>query len=222
VLLYLRRRGLKRAAGKLMSAYAVGRQEWYLTIEDLSQWVGVPFEPNGLEFREARPEDLPRMRGFTARQHVRTLATWSREDHFFFIAVRDGVPISYRCLSTRVHLDVRDAIRLRAHQLFVVDEYTVPSHRRRGITRLLAIATNPIVMARGYREVVGVHRTDNDDTIAATRRKAIVTLGTLTCSRLGWKTWFTWRSGTHVDAPLALNVRGRHRAVVPHPVGRAA
>src|SRR6185503_12174398 len=53
VLLYWRSYGLGRACRKLFSAYVAGREHWYVTIEDLSHWVGARLEPNGLEIRRA-------------------------------------------------------------------------------------------------------------------------------------------------------------------------
>jgi hypothetical protein len=66
----------------------------------------------------------------------------------------------------------------------MVDEFTVPRYRRRGITRQMAYAMNPWVLGAGFHEVLGVHRTDNYDTIAATRAKGVARLGTITRWRL--------------------------------------
>jgi hypothetical protein len=44
------------------------------------------------------------------------------------------------------------------------------------------------MIALGFSEVLGVHRTDNHDTIAATRAKGVARLGTITRARLLWMT----------------------------------
>lgn len=208
-LLYVRRRGIRRACTKFLTGYLLGRERWYLTIEDLRQWVGAPLRRTDLEFRAARVDDLPLMAPFTARQHPRTLRAWLGPDYFFFIALADGRPVTYRCLGRAVARTVEGVIQLGRHQLFVVDEFTVPSHRRRGITRQLAIATNPPLIARGFREVVGIHSIDNENTIAATRAKGIATIGTLSCLRVAWKRWFAYESTVAVPAPLAPSVRSK-------------
>jgi hypothetical protein len=98
-------------------------------------------------------------------------------------------------------------IELHPHQLFMVDEFTVPAYRRRGITRQMAIAMAPRLVALGYREVLGIHRTDNQDTIAAVRAKGIPTTGTITRRRLLWNLSFRWEpssSGQDVATPAPV------------------
>jgi hypothetical protein len=207
-LTYLRTQGIGSAWRKLLSTYLLGRAQWYLTIEKLSQWVGAPREPNGLEFRAATLADMERMSGFTARQHEKTLRAWCRHDHYFFIALHDREAVSYRCLSRRVHAAVNGVVTLRPQQLFMVDEYTVPAFRRRGITRQLAIAMNPVVFRAGYREVVGIHWTDNENTRAATRAKGIATIGMLTRRQRGRTTEFTYEAFVpDIDPPLSAEVQ---------------
>ncbi len=208
VALYLRSHGLRRAVAKLFSGYLAGREQWYLTIEDLGYWVGAHLDPDGLEIRAATVADLPLMESFMARQHPNTLGAWCRDDHVFFVALADGRAVSYRCVSRVVHPAVQPAITLAPHQVYMVDEFTDPAFRRRGITRRLAIATNPTLMAAGGREVVGIHRTDNRDTIAATRAKNIVTIGRITISRLGPRLWYRYEAFMpEVEPPLAAPVR---------------
>jgi hypothetical protein len=92
-----------------------------------------------------------------------------------------------------VHPGVDGFVRLAPGQLFMVDEFTVPRYRRRGITRQMAYAMNPWVLGAGFHDVLGVHRTDNYDnydTIAATRAKGVTRLGTITKWRLLARTIF--------------------------------
>lgn len=198
--LYLRNNGLRRALGKLISAYAVGRQTWYLTREDLTRHIGVPVTACGLEIRAARREDVPAMQMFTTRMSRQTLHTWCGPDYYFFITLKDGVPISYRCLSRLVHPGMIGFIELRPHQIFMVDEFTAPEFRRRGITRQLAVAMTPLLVAHGFQEVLGIHRVDNEDTIAAVRAKGIPRIGTVTRWRVLGKTSFTYEPATAVTA----------------------
>jgi hypothetical protein len=65
----------------------------------------------------------------------------------------------------------------------------------------VAIAMTPRLRELGIREVLGIHRTDNDDTIAAARKKGIQSLGTITRTRIFWKVWFDY-----VDAEDGLPV----------------
>jgi hypothetical protein len=56
----------------------------------------------------------------------------------------------------------------------------------------MAYAMNSWVLGEGFNEVLGVHRTDNHDTIAATLAKGVVRLGTVTRSRLLWYTGYSF------------------------------
>lgn len=195
--LYLKNNGLRRSFMKGLTAYVAGRQHWYLTHEDLTAYMGQPVRGNGFQFRRARLGEVPHMKGFTERMPETVLRTWCGPGYFFFVTWKDGEAVSYRCLSTYVHPGVRGFVRLAPHQLFMVDEYTLPKYRRRGITRQMAYAMAPWVVSQGFREVLGIHRTDNHDTVAAAAAKGVRTLGTVTRSRLGWTTRYSY-----VPAPL--------------------
>jgi hypothetical protein len=93
----------------------------------------------------------------------------------------------------------------------MVDEYTVPAYRRRGITRQMAYAMNPWIVGEGFTEVLGVHRTDNHDTIAATRAKGVVRLGTVTRTRVVWHTSFSFEP----DAPPPAGTDGLPSVPLP-------
>jgi hypothetical protein len=206
--LYLRTRGVRATIRKALAAYVIGRLEWWVTVENLAQWHGVPLETAGLEIRLARPDDLPMMHRFEVREPQDVLRRWLGPDFFFFIALDAGEPISYRCLSRRiVHPAVAGHFVLGPHQLFMVDEFTAAPYRRRGITRQLAIAMNPLVLAHGYREVIGLHKPDNVDTVAATRAKNIPTVGRLRRYRVGPVSWFTYAPSALAERPGVPFVR---------------
>ena len=171
--LYLRNNGVRRSVLKGVTAYVVGRQRWYLTQEDLTTYIGQPIRGNGFQFRRARLGEVPHMKGLMERMPEAVLRRWCGPGYFFFVTWKDGEAVSYRCLSTYVHPGVREFARLAPHQVFMVDEYTIPKYRRRGITRQMAFAMAPWVVGQGFREVLGIHRTDNHDTVAAARAKGV-------------------------------------------------
>jgi hypothetical protein len=194
--LYLLNNGVWRSVLKGLAVYVIGRQRWYLTREDLTAYQGRPVEAPGFEFRRAVLADVDRMRPFMERMPEAVLRRWCDPGYFFFVTWRGDEVVSYRCLSTYVHPGVLGFIRLGPGQLFMVDEYTVPCHRRRGITRQMAYAMNSWVLGLGFHEVLGVHRTDNHDTIAATRAKGVTRLGTITRWRLPWSTRYSFAPET--------------------------
>jgi hypothetical protein len=192
MLLYLRNNGARRSAAKFVARYLAGRQRWNMTCEDLTRHLGAPLPAGGYELRFARPADLPLMDAFARRMAPEILRAWYGPDYFFFLALKEGRPVAYRCLSRQLHPGVAGFVRLRRHQLFMVDEFTVPALRRRGLSRRLAIAMTPALVARGYREVLGVHRLDNADTVAAVRAKGLEWLGIVARFRLPWRVWFAF------------------------------
>lgn len=200
--LYLRHNGLRRSLTKFLAGYVAGRQSWHVTLEDIRHDTDRPLPDDGVELRSARLDDLPRMHRFAARVVPSVLRAWCGPDYYFFIALVDGEAVSYRCLSARLHPGVSDLIRLEPGQLFMVDEFTDPAFRRRGLTRRLATAMTPSLLASGVREVLGIHRTDNRDTIEATRRKGIPRVGTVIRYRALWKVWFDYVDAEE-EAPAA-------------------
>ena len=105
---------------------------------------------------------------------------------------------------TLIHPGVEGFVRLRPDQIFMVDEFTAPPFRRRGITRRMAAAMAPALVARGFREVVGIHRVDNHDTIAAVEAKGIPRVGTVTRWCVPWHVWFTFEAAP--SRPTAMPV----------------
>jgi hypothetical protein len=190
--LYFLNNGLWRSLAKGLAVYLVGRQRWYLTCEDLTVYAGRPVEAPGFEFRRAQLAEVPHMKPFMERMPEAVLRRWCEPGYYLFVTWKGDEVVSYRCLSTYVHPGVDGFVRLAPHQLFMVDEYTVPRYRRQGITRQMAYAMSPWVLSCGFTEVLGVHRTDNHDTIAATRAKGVTRLGTVTRWRLPWSTRFAF------------------------------
>jgi hypothetical protein len=75
----------------------------------------------------------------------------------------------------------------------------------------MAYAMNPWVLSAGFHDVLGVHRTDNHDTIAATRAKGVVRVGTITRWRVLWNTRFSFAPVTPAPEQRAActpNLRG--------------
>lgn len=192
--LYLRQNGPWRSLAKFVGGYIAGWQRWYVTLESLAACAESVPATDAIEFRFARVSDLPRMQRFMVRMAPSVLRAWLGPDYFFFVALINDEPVSYRCLSRRIHPGVSEVIHLRPDQLFMVDEYTTPEFRRRGITRGLAAGMLPVLQELGIREVLGVHRIDNHDTIAAIRKKGIPRVGTIHRCRIFWHVWFKYEA----------------------------
>jgi hypothetical protein len=77
-----------------------------------------------------------------------------------------------------MHPGVAGFVRLGPGQVFMVDEFTDPPFRRRGITRRMAGA------------------------------KGIPRVGTVTRTRLLWKVWFDWSRARAEDQPRGASLRG--------------
>jgi hypothetical protein len=59
----------------------------------------------------------------------------------------------------------------------------------------------PALERLGISEVLGIHRTDNHDTIAAARKKGIPRVGTITRYRMLWHVWFDYVDALDGAAP---------------------
>lgn len=212
--LYFVNNGLWRSLAKGLAVYVIGRQRWYLTREDLTTYAGHSVDAPGFEFRRAAVGDLPRMQPFMERMPEAVLRRWCEPGYFFFVTWKGDEVVSYRCLSTYVHPGVDGFISLGPSQLFMVDEFTVPRYRRRGITRQMAFAMSPWVLGCGYTEVLGVHRTDNHDTIAATRAKGVTRVGTVTRWRLGTTVRFSFEPEPSAAGARVEGLASAHDHVV--------
>lgn len=115
-----------------------------------------------------------------------TLTGWMTDDAFMFVAFKDGRLVGFRCVSRKAPPWVAEWFRLRPHQLYGVDIYTVPEQRRSGLARAIFARTSPMLHARGFTELLGVQRLDNADSIAALARSGFTRLGRLTRRRLPW------------------------------------
>src|SRR5688500_5289443 len=98
---YTKRRGLRATLGEFRRRYLVGRQRFYVTCERVARSLHVPVEPDGLEYRLARADDLDRLHRLT-RQEPATMRAWYQRGDLFFLALDGGVPIGYRCVGSAV------------------------------------------------------------------------------------------------------------------------
>jgi hypothetical protein len=178
---YARRRGFARTVAKLWRGYVAGREQWYVTRGDLTGWDHVPRRNPSLEIRPARQSDLPGLVRL-GRQTSNTLRAWLRPEFSLFVAVAVAQPIAYRCLATRVHRWVAPFLGLGPGQIYSFDLFIDPRWRQRGVTQDIMAVTNPLLVARGFREVLSIQRTNNQESIAMTRARAIARLGTITRS----------------------------------------
>jgi GNAT superfamily N-acetyltransferase len=175
---YARQRGMRQLIVKLARTFVGGRERWYVTSGDLASWTQARRRNPSIDVRLARADDLPALARFGRQQHD-TLRLWLERGYFFFVAVADGQLVGYRCLAPRPHPWVQDYFRLRPHQIYGLDLFTLPAWRGRGLTWDLMAVSNPVLLAHGYREILSIQRTDNAESIATTRARGIQRLGTL-------------------------------------------
>ncbi len=183
---YLRDRGLRRTTRKFLRTYVLSRERIYATYTRLVEAANRPLDMEGFEVRPARPDDQLD----EAFPHLKaaTIAAWLRPDHFFYIMRQGGKPLGYRCISTKAGPAVAGFFRLRPDHVFVINIYTRPEFRRRGLSRVAQIATARDLVARGFRTIFATESPLNYDSIISADRKRIQRrVGTLTRTcLLGW------------------------------------
>jgi len=175
---YARTRGVLPLLRKIFRVLVTGRERWYVTSGRLEPWARASRRDPAIEVRRATADDLPALVGF-GRQRLHTLRAWLKPEHFFFVAVRDGAVIAYRALGRAPHRWVAGFLRLREDQVYALDVFVHPAFRGRGVTFELMAASNPVLLAHGYREVISIQRLDNRASIDMTEARGISRVGTL-------------------------------------------
>jgi GNAT superfamily N-acetyltransferase len=176
----------------------------YLTHIDLDAVADQPLEPmDGVEVRWVPPDDT--LIGSFPHLTPAIISRWAGPGHFFFLARHCGRPVSYRCIATTAGPSLAAFFRLRPHHLFVADIFTCPDFRRRGVTRIVKLASARHLARRGYREMWAVETTTNYNTIVANDRTHVQRVGTLIRRCVLGRTKFSMIPG----APLSIGlVRG--------------
>lgn len=183
---YVRNRGIRRACSTAITAFLVGRRRWLVTCEDLTRWDGAQPDVPGVEFRLTGREDIPRLRRLS-RWPADGPEAWLESGRYLFLALQGGDVVAYRGLTADAHPLVSKVLQLREDQIYEADVYTVPAHRRRGISRALNIAAAPFLIARGYRQAIGLQRLNAREAIFASRAKGIPHIGLVSRTNvLGW------------------------------------
>jgi hypothetical protein len=168
---YLRDHGVGRAIAALLATYVYGRQRLHLTHADLLAMASRPLKMDGLEIRRVRPDD-PLAETF-ADLVPSTIARWSSPDHLWFLALHDGKPVAYRCVARTVGPFLRPFLRLRPHQLIVVNDYTRPESRRLGVMGAMRTLVARELVGQGFRESWTTELPTNYPTLSGTDRTGI-------------------------------------------------
>jgi GNAT superfamily N-acetyltransferase len=150
---YARGRGVRAALAKALCMYVAGPQRWYVIREDLSHPVAPGPEAAALDVRLAGPDDLDWLAALGHHDRA-TVGEWLAPGYFLFVAFRDGAPVGFRCVSRHAAPWVADWFRRRPDQLYGVDIYVVPEHRRGGMARAIFARTSPLLHARGFTELL--------------------------------------------------------------------
>jgi GNAT superfamily N-acetyltransferase len=183
---YVRNRGVRHSISTVITTFLVGRRRWLVTCEDLRKWEGARPGVPGLELRLACRDDIPRLRRLS-RWPADGPEAWLEPGRYLFLALLGDEVVAYRGLTVDVHPLVSKVLRLREGQIYEADVYTVPQHRRRGISRDLNIVAAPLLVARGYRQALGLQRLHAREAIYASRAKGIPHIGLVSRTHvLGW------------------------------------
>ena len=150
----LRAHGIRAAARKLKRFYLHSHERVYLTRGDLDAASRQPFGQRGLEVRLARSDDVSRFAAFPDLS-PHTVRAWLAPDHYVVLALKDGVPAGYRCLSARVPPSLAPALHLTPDEVFSDILFVSPSLRRQGVNHELRAATGHLLRPLGFRRTWG-------------------------------------------------------------------
>lgn len=168
---YLRDHGGGQAITALVATYLYGRHRLHLTRADLLAMASRPLKMDGLGVRLVRPDD-PLAETFPDLV-ASTVARWSSPDHLWFLAVHDGQPVAYRCVARTVGPFLKPFLRLRPHQLIVINDYTRPEFRRLGVMGTMRTLVARELVARGFRESWTTELPTNYATLSGSDRTGI-------------------------------------------------
>jgi hypothetical protein len=155
-----------------MAAYVYSRQRMHLTHADLLAMAARPLKTDAVDVRLVRPGDglaeaFPDL-------VPSTVARWSGPGHLWFVAaLRDGTPVAYRCVARSAGPLLRPFLRLRPHQLFVVNDYTRPEFRRLGVIGTMRTLVARQLVAQGFRESWATELPTNYATLSGSDRTGI-------------------------------------------------
>lgn len=181
-LMYLRDVGLRGLVSRWAKLYLRDRQRIYLTRSNLLQARERPIGRRGLEVRLAQPAEAARLAASFAHLSVARIQTWLGPEHFLIVAFKEGSPVGFRCLSTRVSRVLRPALRLTPDQIYSVMTFVLPASRQQGVNHEIKAATAHLLLPRGFREVWGNQSPFNERNFQATTHMSDVMeyVGTLT------------------------------------------
>ena len=87
--------------------------------------------------------------------------------------VHDGQPVAYRCVARTVGPFLKPFLRLRPHQLIVINDYTRPEFRRLGVMGTMRTLVARELVAQGFRESWTTELPTNYATLSGSDRTGI-------------------------------------------------
>ncbi len=116
----------------------------------------VPVEMDSLTCCRVESEDeVLQLGAFSGMYSIEEMKEWIRRGKFLFVARFEGVPVAFQCLSpySRTRMPY-SRFPLSEGQVWVIDTYTLPAYRRRGIASALRQFRNWYLARHGVSEVV--------------------------------------------------------------------
>jgi len=148
---YVRTRGIRHSLERFVSGYVAGAERWVLFYNDLDG-PSAPGAHGEITFRPYEPRDAESLAVFAPRMRPAQFLAWVDDGSFVHLAFHGARPVGYRIVSTRgPHGPLSEVVRLRPDEVWVVDLYTVPEYRGRGIGGCLGTHMDRHVAAAGYR-----------------------------------------------------------------------
>lgn len=120
--------------------------------------------PGADEFscRLATPDDLNGTAGFMPYRRPGEFRDWLDRGYWVFLAFDEGRPVAFQCLSPATPaFPLFSRIPPATDQVWVVDTYTLPEYRERGVAEQLRAHRDRVLGGLGYRESVAVVPDDN-------------------------------------------------------------
>ena len=157
----VRVRGARRTVRAVVQGYVFAFRRWYIWYRTIRP---DPPPPPSTEFecRLATAADIESFVVFEPNRHRREFREWLEGGAFLFVALVDGRPVAFQCISKSVPTGPPlSSLALGPGQLWAVDVQTLPEFRRHKVAVAIRAYRDRVLGGLGYRQIVSSVQDDN-------------------------------------------------------------
>lgn len=202
---YIQIRGFRQTIAAIIESYGIAYRRWYVFYKPIAL-PATSKSDDGITFRIATIEDVDSLAVFEPYCRLSEFRHYLENNVWVFLALDGNQPVAYNVVSRRSPTrPPLSWIKLENNQLFGMDIYTLPEHRKREAARRLMAHRNRLLREWGYDETISTVREKNLPSLRLLSKPTARVVQRLTYLRFLWfsRTW------VEADARQALETRLR-------------